>query len=165
MISLLCIDVDGTLTDGKIYCGADRSENFKAFNVKDGLGLAYWNGIGRKSAVITGRSSDIVARRAAELGVEHIFMGVSDKGEVVRRLQKELGLGRESCAAVGDDMNDISMFRALDLSFAVADCALALKNIATINLTQNGGSGAVREAIEIILKRENLYEDFIKYWQ
>ncbi|RAX54677.1 3-deoxy-D-manno-octulosonate 8-phosphate phosphatase [Helicobacter sp. 16-1353] len=167
MIELLCIDVDGTLSDGKLHytLNTDSPEIFKSFNVKDGLGLVYWHKIGKKSAIITGRSNPIVERRAKELNIDFIFMGIKDKGQCVRNLKEKLHLNTESCAAIGDDMNDILMFKEVGISFAPLDCANGIKNIVTINLTKEGGNGAIREAIEYILKKEDLYEEFLKCWQ
>lgn len=169
MIELLCLDVDGTMNDGTLhYCIGDNGEvkeTIKSFNVKDGLALAYWQHIGRKAAIITGRKNMIVESRAKELGIELVFMGVRDKGSCIRDIKTKLKIDSASCAAIGDDMNDISMFKEVLLSFAPNDCASGIKNIANIILSSNGGKGAVREAIEIILKQEGLYEEFIKYWQ
>lgn len=166
MIELLCLDVDGTLSDGRLNYASniDSLEIFKSFNVKDGLGLAYWHKIGKKSAIITGRSSPVLEQRAKELNIDFVFMGVRDKGQCLRNLKEKLNLNAESCAAIGDDMNDISMFREVGISFAPYDCANGIKNIVTINLSKDGGKGAVREAIELILKKEDLYEEFLKCW-
>lgn len=164
MIELLCLDVDGTLSDGKVHYCADSTELFKSFSIKDGLGLTYWHKIGKKSAIITGRSSPIVEQRAKDLHIDFVFLGVGDKGQCVRNLKEKLGIDASSCAAIGDDMNDISMFREVGLRFAPFDCANGIKNIVDINLSNKGGDGAVREAIEFILKRESLYENFLKCW-
>ena len=170
MIKLLCLDVDGTLSDGKLYFSFDHTINksyevIKKFCVKDGLGIAYWNHIGRHSAIITGRNSPIIEHRAKEIGIGYVFMGVRDKGECVRELQQKLGIDSSNCAAIGDDLNDISMFKEVALSFATNNCANEIYKIADIKLNSNGGNGAVREAIEYILKQEDAYEEFIKYWE
>lgn len=168
MIELLCIDVDGTMSDGALHYGINNGEVreiAKSFNVKDGLALAYWNHIGRKVAIITGRRSEIVESRVRELGISLVFMGIKDKGACVRELKAKLGLDSTSCAAIGDDMNDISMFKEVSLSFAPKDCVNGIRNITDIILSSDGGKGAVREAIEIILKKEGNYEEFISYWQ
>lgn len=169
MIELLCLDVDGTMSDGALHYGIGNNgevkEIAKSFNVKDGLALAYWNHIGRKAAIITGRKSEIVESRARELGISLIFMGIKDKGACVREIMANLGLDSSSCAAIGDDMNDIAMFKEVSLSFAPNDCANGIRNIADIILSSNGGKGAVREAIEMILKKEGKYEEFISYWK
>lgn len=169
MIELLCLDVDGTMNDGTLHYGigdnGEVKEVIKNFNVKDGLALTYWKHIGRKTAIITGRKNVIVESRAKELGIGFVFMGVKDKGSCVRDIKTKLKLDSASCAAIGDDMNDISMFKEVSLSFAPNDCAIGIKNNVNIILSSSGGKGVVREAIEVILKQEGLYEVFIKYWQ
>lgn len=163
MIKLLMLDIDGTLTDGRLHYDLE-GEKLKIFDVKDGLGLAYWHKIGRKSAIITGRNSEIVRNRAEELRIDFVFMSAMNKGEIARNLKSELGLESAECAAIGDDMNDISMFREVGLAFAPNDCAKAVWNYARI-LRAKGGRGAVREAIEEILEKDGAYEEFVKYWQ
>lgn len=170
MIELLLIDVDGTLSDGKLYYSQYISESMvfcesKTFNVKDGLGLKYWHSLGRKSAIITGKSSDIVIHRAKELDIEFVFMGVKDKGLVVRELKEKLSLESSNCASIGDDVNDLPMFLETALSFAPKDASLIVRQRAGVVLESTGGNGAIREMIELILKKENIYEDFINYWK
>ena len=170
MIELLLIDVDGTLSDGKLYYSQsifkDKTLNeAKAFNVKDGLGLKYWHSLGRKSAIITGKSSDIVMHRAKELDIEFVFMGIKNKGDVVRGLKKKLSLESSNCASIGDDVNDISMFLESSLNFAPRDSSIIVKQKADVVLESIGGDGAVREMIEFILKKENMHEEFINYWK
>ncbi len=170
MIKLLCLDVDGTLSDGKLYFSFDNKldksfEVIKQFCVKDGLGIAYWNHIGRYSAIITGRHSPIIEYRAKEIGIDYVFMGVKDKGRCVRELKEKLNIDSSNCAAIGDDLNDISMFNEVSLGFAPNNCTYEISNIADVKLRKNGGDGAVREAIEYILKQEDIYEEFIQYWK
>lgn len=169
MIDLLLIDVDGTLSDGKLYYSklpldASIAET-KTFNVKDGLGLKYWHSIGRKSAIITGKSSDIVMHRARELDVEFVFMGIRNKGAIVRELKEKLSLESNNCASIGDDVNDLSMFLEASLNFAPSDASIIVKQKADVVLESMGGCGAVREMIEFILQKENIYETFIDYWK
>lgn len=170
MISLLCVDVDGTLTNGNIFFGnlgevrqdSGIVEFIKVFNAKDGLGLAYWHSIGRKVAIITGKSNEILLHRAKELRIDFVFMDIKDKGEVVRKLKKELSLDSSQVAAIGDDLNDISMFKESNLNFAPNDCASGIRDFANVILNAKGGKGAVREAIEFILKKEQIYDSFIQ---
>ncbi len=168
MIELLCLDVDGTMTDGGLYYSANGDisvESFKRFNVKDGLGLVYWHKIGKKSAIITKRANNnMLQKRASELGIDFVLTGIDDKGQCVRDLKMKLGLESSNVACIGDDMNDIPMFRESSISFAPNDAANGIKNLATIILSKNGGYGAVREMIEYILKKEQLYETFIQSW-
>lgn len=168
-IELLCLDVDGTLTNGAlIYTqnSAHIAENLKCFNVKDGLAIAYWcKHLKRKVAIITGRESEIVRARADEIGVNLLFMGVRDKGEIVRGIKKDFALNEAQIACVGDDLNDISMFAESALNFAPNDCATALKTLPNITiLNAKGGVGAVREAVEAILQKEGIYGDFIDFF-
>lgn len=170
MIELLLIDVDGTLSDGKLYycqsiLGDTNLNEAKTFNVKDGLGLKYWHSLGRKSAIITGKSSNIVLHRAKELDVEFVFMGIKDKGVVVKELKEKLSLESINCASIGDDVNDLPMFLESSLNFAPKDSSNIVKQKADVVLESIGGNGAVREMIEFILKKENIYEAFINYWK
>ena len=140
------------------------TEIAKVFNVKDGLALSYWaKTLNRKVAIITGRSSEILRARAKELGIsELLFMGIRDKGAKVRELKERFALDSSQIATIGDDLNDIPMFKESHCNFAPSDCADALKSLPhTTILNAKGGGGAVREAIEIILKKESLYEAFI----
>lgn len=159
---------------GAISQKAEFTEIAKVFNVKDGLALAYWRKVlNRKVAIITGKSSEILRVRANELQIpsDLLFMNVRDKGKVLRELKQGFALDLAQIAAVGDDLNDISMFNESHLNFAPNDCASAFKdgtlksppNITILNA--KGGCGAVREAIELILQKEQIYEKFIQYWQ
>lgn len=168
MIELICLDFDGTLSNGTLYYHNDNdnvTEYIKTFNVKDGLGIAYWNKIGKKCAIITGRSNYILESRAKELNIDFVFMGVKDKGEICRKLQNDLKLTPKQCACIGDDVNDLSMFRECALSFAPNNAMEYVKENAKYILKHNGGEGVVREMIEYILKQDNLYEEFIKHWK
>ena len=159
---------------GAISQKAEFTEIAKVFNVKDGLALAYWRKVlNRKVAIITGKSSEILRVRANELQIpsDLLFMNVRDKGKVLRELKQRFALDLAQIAAVGDDLNDISMFNESHLNFAPNDCASAfkdgaLKSLPNITiLNAKGGCGAVREAIELILQKEQIYEKFIQYWQ
>lgn len=163
MIELLLLDVDGTLTDGKIYY-SDSGEEIKVFNIKDGLALRIWKKIGRKSAIITGRISSLVEKRAKELGVDFVFMGIENKGEIAKRLRKELALQIEEIASIGDDLNDLSMFAQSGLSFAPKDGAKQILNRVDCVLETCGGDGAVREMIEKILEREHLEDRWFEFF-
>lgn len=161
MIKLLLLDVDGTLTDGKIYY-SNQGEEIKAFNIKDGLALRAWNQMGRKSAIVTGRKSTLVQKRADELGIDFVFMGVQNKGEIVAKLQRELNLETNEIASIGDDVNDLSMFAQSGLSFAPKDGAKQILKKVSCILDSKGGYGAVREMIERILIEEHLEEQWLE---
>lgn len=159
MIKLIALDVDGTLTDGKIIYS--DSIEIKAFDVKDGLAVATWNKMGRKSAIITGRTSEVVKKRAAELGCAYVLQGIKDKGAALRDIMQQEGIEPCEVAAIGDDINDIKMFQVAGKSFAPSDCSEHIHKYVSL-LKSSGGNGAVREMVEIILKKENLLEQFIE---
>lgn len=163
MIKLLLLDVDGTLTDGSLYFD-EHFHEMKAFNVKDGLGMALWQKLGKKIAIITGRTSIMVKKRMESLGVQFVFMGVENKGVVVERLKKDLQLSAQEIACVGDDYNDLGMFKACAWSFAPFDAHPLLKNKAYKVLQNSGGKGAVREAIDYLLTLEGLQDEALKLY-
>ncbi|MGL2341633.1 KdsC family phosphatase [Helicobacter pylori] len=163
MIKLLLLDVDGTLTDGALYFDENFHE-IKAFNVKDGLGMALWQKLGKKIAIITGRTSIMVKKRMESLGVQFVFMGVENKSVVVERLKKDLQLSAQEIACVGDDYNDLSMFKACAWSFAPFDAHPLLKSKAYKVLQNSGGKGAVREAIDYLLELEGLQDEAFKLY-
>jgi 3-deoxy-D-manno-octulosonate 8-phosphate phosphatase (KDO 8-P phosphatase) len=149
-IALLVLDVDGVLTDGRLYFGA-RGEVLKVFDVKDGYGLTRLMRSGIEVAIISGRRSAAVTRRARELGIRHVFQGATDKLPVFERLLKRLKLDASQCACVGDDVPDVPVMRAAGLAFAVADAhpaALAAADMATPNA---GGRGAVRDICDLLI--------------
>ena len=149
-IRLLALDVDGVLTDGTIYIAAD-GECFKGFNAKDGMGISCALRNGLDVAIITGRKSEIIHRRAEELGITTIIEGAKDKREALRSLRRLRGLSVEEVAYVGDDLNDLPAFAESGLTFAPDDAAEDVYDAADIGLDNPGGRGAVREAIEYIL--------------
>jgi len=164
MIKLLVFDVDGCLTDGSIIYGSN-SDEYKAFNVKDGLAIASWSRLGLKSAIITGRNSKVVERRANELNITHLHQGIKDKKSLLEKILKEENLGWENVAAIGDDLNDFGMLQKVGWSFTPNDGVSSIKSIVKTVLKTNGGNGAVREMIDIIVEQENLEEEFLKLWQ
>ncbi|GAA8146701.1 HAD family hydrolase [Helicobacter pylori] len=163
MIKLLLLDVDGTLTDGSLYFD-EHFHEMKAFNVKDGLGMALWQKLGKKIAIITGRTSIMVKKRMESLGVQFVFMGVENKSVVVERLKKDLQLSAQEIACVGDDYNDLGMFKACTWSFAPFDAHPLLKSKAYKVLQNSGGKGAVREAIDYLLTLEGLQDEALKLY-
>jgi 3-deoxy-D-manno-octulosonate 8-phosphate phosphatase (KDO 8-P phosphatase) len=159
-IKLLACDVDGVLTDGNIVYGSG-SQEFKAFNIQDGLGikLAGWNGL--PVVWITGRSSDAVERRAAELDVK-IFQGAKDKEVGIRTAAEVFGVPLEEIAYVSDDLNDLPALKLVGLPIAVANAAPEVKALAAYVTEARGGTGAVREAIELILRGQGRWEAAIE---
>jgi 3-deoxy-D-manno-octulosonate 8-phosphate phosphatase (KDO 8-P phosphatase) len=149
---LLVLDVDGVLTDGRLYFGP-RGEALKAFNVRDGFGLVQLKRAGVEVAVISGRRSGAVSARCRELGVRHVHQGVSDKLAVLKRLCARLQLAPRDCACVGDDLPDIPLMRAVALGFAVADAHPQVRRAADVVTRRAGGRGAVREVCDRLLAR------------
>jgi 3-deoxy-D-manno-octulosonate 8-phosphate phosphatase (KDO 8-P phosphatase) len=164
MIKLLVFDVDGCLTDGSIIYGTNQDE-YKAFNVKDGLAIASWSRLGLKSAIITGRNSKVVERRAKELNITHLYQGIKDKKSLLEEILKEEDLSWENVAAIGDDLNDFNMLKSVGWSFTPNDAVSHIKQNVTTVLTKDGGKGAVREMIDMIVKKDRLEEEFLKLWQ
>jgi YrbI family 3-deoxy-D-manno-octulosonate 8-phosphate phosphatase len=160
-IKLIIFDVDGVLTDGSIIMHADGSES-KAFNVKDGHGIKLAMRAGIAVAVVTGRTSEVVRRRAEDLGIEHLFQGKLEKSGVVRELLNTLSLAPEDAAFVGDDLIDIPAMRMVGLAAAVADATNEAKQHAQIITGLPGGRGAAREVCEFILKSQKLWESSIE---
>jgi len=162
-IELIVLDVDGTMTDSRITY-SENGDEVKSFNVKDGLAISSWRKLGKQVAIITGRSSNIVSRRAKELHIEHFYQGVHNKKEVLEDLLEKLDLTMDNVATIGDDLNDIRMLKASKISFAPRDASIYVDKIATIILTKKGGDGAVREMIEYLIKKENLEEKYLALW-
>lgn len=146
-IKMLVMDVDGTLTDGHIYMG-ENGEVMKAFHAQDGYGIA---GLLPKSGIIpviiTGRSSQITANRAAELHITHLYQGISDKLGLLKNLAGELGLTAEQIAYIGDDLNDLECIRWCGFTGCPADAVDEIQDEADYVCVRNGGCGAVREFI------------------
>jgi len=162
-IRLIVLDVDGCLTDGRIIYTAEGDE-LKAFDVKDGLAVASWVRLGRQAAIITGRRSKIVERRAKELGISHLYQAVQDKAARLKQLLEELGLKEEETAIIGDDLNDWGMLSLAGRSYAPADAVDVIRERVDRVLTAPGGRGAVREMIEDLLDREGLREEYLRLW-
>jgi len=163
MIELIVLDVDGTLTDGKIYY-TNNNEEIKAFNVKDGLMIKSWNLLGKKSAIITGRNSEIVEKRAAELDISIVKQGIKNKKAELDKILKELKLNYNNVAFIGDDMNDYTLLKRVKYSFCPFDANTIIQDLVKYRLHKNGGEGCVAEMIEVILKKEKLESDFLKLW-
>lgn len=150
-IELLVLDVDGVLTDGSIIVD-DRGVESKHFHVRDGAAIALWNRLGRRTAILSGRSARCVDHRAADLGIGPVVQGSGDKGRDLASMLAELGLPADRVAFVGDDLADLP---ALDLAgFAACPADAAPEVAAAVDLVTGapGGRGAVREVVEALLK-------------
>jgi len=164
VIELLVFDVDGCLTNGQITY-SENGDEIKSFNVKDGLAISSWIRLGKKAAIITGRRSKIVERRAKELGINYLFQGVHNKLEVLEGICQKENIQLCNVAAIGDDLNDHNMLQAVGKSFTPADGSEYVRELSGVVLYNTGGNGAVREMIEIIIKESDLEEDFLKIWK
>lgn len=152
LIKLLVMDVDGTLTDGKINISAN-GELFKSFSVKDGYAIGH---ILKKnkilSAVITGRKSDIVTCRAKELNIDYLYQGIAEKLPKMLQLAEELHISASEIAYIGDDLNDLDCLKAVGIAACPADAVDGVKVVCDYICTKNGGDGAVREFIEWLVE-------------
>lgn len=149
-IRCVFLDIDGVMTDCKLYLAADGSE-LKAVNVKDGLGMKLLMQAGIEVAVISGRPSAAMQKRLESLGLRHIYLATEDKLPAYEAVQKKLGISDAECAHVGDDTPDLPLFARVGLAVAVADAhpkALAKAHWKTRNI---GGNGAIREVADLIL--------------
>jgi len=163
VIKLLILDVDGTLTDGQIIYTTNGDE-MKNFSVKDGLAISSWIRLGNQVAIITGRQSKIVERRAKELGITLVFQGVKDKYSLLLGLCEDLELSFDEIAAMGDDLNDYKMLKTVGRSFAPVDAALFIRENVSLVTTAKAGFGAAREAVEDLLVHNKQMDDFLKLW-
>ena len=146
-IKMLVMDVDGTLTDGHIYVGAE-GEMMKAFHVQDGYGIAHiLPRLGITPVIITGRSSKIVQKRAAELKISHLHQGIGDKLAKLQEVAQELGATAEEIAYIGDDVNDLDCIRWCGCTACPADAVPEVLTAVDYVCRRDGGRGAVREFI------------------
>jgi 3-deoxy-D-manno-octulosonate 8-phosphate phosphatase (KDO 8-P phosphatase) len=147
------MDVDGTLTDGTIAYD-ERGTEWKSFHSRDGAGIRFLPLAGIVPAIVSGRTSPVVLRRAKELGIGHVVQGSKDKAAAVRGLAARVGVSLDEVAFIGDDLLDVPPMREAGFSAAPADAAPEARRAARFRCTRAGGRGAVREAIEACLKRE-----------
>jgi 3-deoxy-D-manno-octulosonate 8-phosphate phosphatase (KDO 8-P phosphatase) len=157
-IRLLLMDCDGVLTDGRLWLTDDGDEQ-KSFNVRDGLGLDLWRRAGLKSGIISGRNSSALERRARGLHVEYVRQGSEDKIKVFEELLGLAEVDENEVAFVGDDLNDIPLMLRSELAVAVADAAEETRGVAHLVTQAAGGSGAIREVVEVILKAQGRWEE------
>lgn len=151
-VKMLVMDVDGTLTDGKLHI-SPQGELFKSFDVKDGYGIrVLLPRSGITPTVITGRKSGIVESRCRELGIEHVYQGIGRKDECLREIAREHGLSFEEIACIGDDENDLPMMALCGICGCPADAAGSVKRECVFVSRYTGGNGAVREFIDWLLE-------------
>jgi 3-deoxy-D-manno-octulosonate 8-phosphate phosphatase (KDO 8-P phosphatase) len=163
-IELLLLDVDGVLTDGAIVY-SDGGVESKAFHVRDGSALHIWHKAGKRSALISGRSSRLVDIRAAELGVTLVLQGIVDKGAAYQRVLAETGMHTEQVCFVGDDLPDLAILGDCGLAVAVANACADVRAEAHYVTHARGGRGAVREVIELILRCQGQWQSIVEVFR
>jgi len=160
-IELLVLDVDGVLTDGRIVLTPTGGE-IKAFSARDGAGMKYWKRVGGKLAIISGRSSPVVNRRAEELDVDAVRLDAADKLPAYRQVLDELSVAPARAAVVGDDLTDLPLLMHCGMPVAVADAVDEVCRAAAYVTKAPGGAGAVREVIELILKKAGKWDTIMQ---
>ncbi len=160
-IRLLVCDVDGVMTDGGIIIDSTGTET-KRFHVRDGAGLKYWQRVGHQVAILSGRSSNSVDLRAAELGISVVEQGAKDKLPVLDRILQRTGCTAAETAYIGDDLPDLPCFWQVGYRIAVADAVLELRQEADYVTQRRGGSGAVREAVEFMLRSQGHWHEIMQ---
>lgn len=160
-IELLLLDVDGVLTDGSVLYADDGTE-IKRFHVRDGSGLKLWRLAGKRAAIVSGRKSVAVERRAAELGVDPVLQGRDDKLAAFAEVLTTTGLRPDQVCAIGDDLPDVPVLRRCGLSVAVADACAQARDTAAFVTAATGGHGAVREAIEWLLMLQGRWDELME---
>lgn len=160
-VKAVLLDVDGVLTDGGIYYDPTGRE-IKRFHVADGLGIELLRHAGIRVAILSGRASEALTRRAAELKILECYQGVRDKKAQIERLRQQWQMKREELLYVGDDLNDLPAFEAVGVRVAVANSAPELRARADFVTRAPGGNGAVREVCEWLLKAQGVWEQAIE---
>ena len=155
-IKILVLDVDG-----KIYVD-DKDNSFKAFNVKDGFALVNWLKLGGEVAILTGKKSNIVEKRAKELGIKYIIQGSKNKKQDLKNLLKELNITFENVAYMGDDLNDLGVMKSVGFSACPKDSVQEVLEITNFISSKNGGDGAVREFLEHIMKKNGMWKKILE---
>ena len=159
-LRLVLSDVDGVMTDGTVLFLPDGGEA-KAFHVRDGLGIVLARRAGLKFGIVSGRSSDAVTRRAAELGIEIVRQGAADKASVLREILAAEGIASSQVAYMGDDVNDLGVMAEVGLSAAPADAPLEVRAQAFMVTDARGGRGCLREFLEAILRAREQWDTLV----
>ena len=160
-IKVIILDVDGVLTDGRIGYRGDSEEDLKFFDVRDGHGIKLALRSGLKAGILSGRQSGANRKRAEELGLSFLYESVKNKAEGLEKLLKDQNVTAEECMYIGDDVVDLPPMKRCGFAVAVADGVKELDLVADFRTENKGGRGAVREAIELLLKEQGKWEDII----
>lgn len=159
-IRVLALDVDGVLTDGTLTYDPSTNQEIKSFHVHDGLGLSLWKSAGNEVVIISGRNAEVVSRRANELGITHVYQGSNDKIADLQRALDHIGCTPNQTAFVGDDLGDIPVLQYVGYAIAVADASNEVREIANWVTDRTGGHGAVRDAVEHLMKLSGTWTEF-----
>ena len=161
-IKMLIMDVDGVLTEGRIIYGNKKGEEYKVFNVKDGLGIRLAHRAGLSTAIITGRESEVVLHRARELQIVEVHQNAYEKLMVYQKIINKYGLSDDEVACIADDLMELPILKRVGLSVAVADAVPEVKEVVDMVTIAKGGCGAVREVVELILKAQKKWESILE---
>ena len=167
-IRLLLMDVDGVLTDGKLYNVPDANGNMvetKGFDTQDGIALQWLSWKGIKSGVISGRVSPATETRAKQVGMTYIYQGHIEKIPILEEILRDSGITADQVAYVGDDLTDVVIMRRVGLSIAPANARAEVKKCAMHVTEAAGGQGAIREVIELILNAQGHWEDLLRKYE
>ena len=163
-VSVLLVDVDGVLTDGRIVY-AEYGDELKFFDVQDGAGMVFWHRVGLKSAIISGRNSKLVKRRAKEMKVDFLEQGRLIKLPVYEQMLKRFRVSDEQVCAICDDIMELPIALRAGLAVAVPNAVEEIKRVSHYVTRREGGHGAVREVIDLILKAKGLSEQVLQHYQ
>jgi 3-deoxy-D-manno-octulosonate 8-phosphate phosphatase (KDO 8-P phosphatase) len=167
-IKILLMDVDGVLTDGRLYFvpGPDgKMTETKAFDSQDGIALRWLSWYGVKTGVISGRDSPATLERAQQVGMTWVFQGHIEKIPLFEKIMSEANVSSEQVAYVGDDLTDVVIMRRVGLSFATANARTEVKSSAKVVTSSFGGAGAVREVVEVLLKARGVWGELLKKYE
>ena len=162
MIRLILLDVDGVLTDGRIQMSSNGEES-RSFYVRDGLGIRMGQQAGLTFGIVSGRESRVVTQRASELAIVEVHQHVLDKAERFREIVRRLDIPAETVGFIGDDLIDVPAMRLAGFAAAPADAALETREAAHYVTEREGGRGAVREVVDLVLRASGMWDSAVKH--
>jgi 3-deoxy-D-manno-octulosonate 8-phosphate phosphatase (KDO 8-P phosphatase) len=162
-LKLLILDVDGVLTDGKLFFDNEGNE-YKSFHARDGHGIKLLRQSGVEVAIISGRKSNSVALRMKSLGIEYVYQGYENKISAFNEIIEKIGISPEQAAHVGDDVLDLPLMIRVGLAIAVQDANFAVKQHAHWCTELAGGCGAVREVCDFIMRAQGRFDDMLRVY-
>ena len=167
-IKILLMDVDGVLTDGKLYFipGADGAMvEFKGFDSQDGIALQWCNAKGIKTGVISGRVSQATDERARQSKMHYVYQGHTEKIPIIEEIMADAGVARDEVAYIGDDLTDVVVFHRVGFAIATANARPEVKGQSHWVTANVGGSGAVRDAVELIFEARGLWPEILAKYE